>query len=146
MGPTGPLSGGTQVKNLEFSELKREINSGNVLEAKWQQTRMTGKLATDQPFEARVPDPQTPGAQELERLLDAKQVKYDLESPPISNSIVGILSVIAFPLMIIALIYFLVLRPAQMGGNQALNFGRSKAKRVGENTPKITFDDVAGID
>src|SRR5688572_24601174 len=48
--------------------------------------------------------------------------------------------------MIIALIYFLVLRPAQMGGNQALNFGRSKAKRVGETGPKVTFEDVAGIE
>jgi len=33
-----------------------------------------------------------------------------------------------------------------MGGNQAMNFGRSRAKRVGETGPKITFDDVAGID
>ena len=49
-------------------------------------------------------------------------------------------------ILIIALLWFFVLRPAQMGGNQALSFGRSRAKRVSENSPKVTFEDVAGID
>jgi len=45
--------------------------------------------------------------------------------------------------VIVALWMFL--RQAQQGGNQAMAFGRSRAKRVTENVPKVTFDDVAGV-
>jgi cell division protease FtsH len=37
-------------------------------------------------------------------------------------------------------------RQAQASGNQALSFGRSRARRVNESIPKVTFEDVAGID
>jgi len=32
--------------------------------------------------------------------------------------VISVLSVIAFPLMILAVIYFLLIRPAQMGGTK----------------------------
>ncbi len=38
------------------------------------------------------------------------------------------------------------LRQAQSGGSQALSFGRSRAKMLSENRPKVTFADVAGVD
>jgi cell division protease FtsH len=38
------------------------------------------------------------------------------------------------------------LRQAQSGGSQALSFGRSRAKLLSENRPKVTFNDVAGIE
>lgn len=74
------------------------------------------------------------------------KIILNFQRPPALQNILGLLSMIALPLMLFALVYFLLLRPAQMGGNQALSFGRSRAKRVGESGPKITFDDVAGID
>ena len=49
-------------------------------------------------------------------------------------------------ILILALLWFFLARQAQMGGNQALNFGRSRAKRVGENVTKVTFEDVAARD
>jgi len=78
--------------------------------------------------------------------LQKLDVKVKWEPPPPINMVFQALSFIALPLMLFGLIYFLMIRPAQMGGNQAMSFGRSKAKRVGENSPKITFDDVAGIE
>ena len=78
--------------------------------------------------------------------LQKLDVKVKWEPPPPINMVFQALSFIALPLMLFGLIYFLMIRPAQMGGNQAMSFGRSKAKRVGENSPKITFDDVACIE
>jgi cell division protease FtsH len=107
---------------------------------------MRGKLDTGEDFVARVPDENSPAGAELYKAVQNSGATVHLDAPPIGQSILGLLSMIAFPLMIVALLWFFVLRPAQMGGNQALNFGRSKAKRVGETGPKVTFEDVAGID
>src|SRR6202012_2248015 len=45
-----------------------------------------------------------------------------------------------------ALVLVFILRQAQSGGSQALSFGRSRAKLLSENRPKVTFADVAGIE
>jgi cell division protease FtsH len=45
-----------------------------------------------------------------------------------------------------ALLLLFILRQAQSGGSQALSFGRSRAKLMSENRPKVTFNDVAGIE
>src|SRR3989475_1093248 len=39
-----------------------------------------------------------------------------------------------------------MLRQMQQGGNRAFAFGKSKAKLLSGDTPKITFADVAGCD
>jgi cell division protease FtsH len=48
-------------------------------------------------------------------------------------------------LFILGLIIFM-LRQMQQGGNRAFAFGKSKAKLLSGDTPKITFVDVAGCD
>ncbi len=50
------------------------------------------------------------------------------------------------PFIIMALLLIFILRQAQSGGSQALSFGRSRAKLLSENRPKVTFADVAGVD
>jgi len=50
------------------------------------------------------------------------------------------------PFIIMALLLIFILRQAQSGGSQAMSFGRSRAKLLNENRPKVTFADVAGID
>src|ERR1044072_5666522 len=132
---------------LNAAQLDQEIKNNNIESAEWQQTSLTGILkGSKKKFVSKVADLNGNGSGEYERYLRENKVPFTRMDPPAITAFLGILSVIAFPLMLIALIYFLVLRPAQMGGNQALNFGRSKAKRVGETNPKVTFDDVAGIE
>ena len=48
-------------------------------------------------------------------------------------------------LLFLGLIWFL-LSSMQGGGNKIMQFGRSKAKEVTADTPKVKFDDVAGAD
>ena len=50
------------------------------------------------------------------------------------------------PFAVLALFIFIILRQAQNGGSQALSFGRSRAKMLSENRPKVTFNDVAGVE
>jgi cell division protease FtsH len=48
-------------------------------------------------------------------------------------------------LVILAFIWFM-LRQSQSGNNQALSFGRSRARLVAGDKPEVTFADVAGVD
>ena len=141
-----------QVKDLSISEFRNDVAQKLVVNAKWQQEEITGQFKDKEnnggltKYTVRVPDAGTTTGRDILNELRDNNVPTDLEPAPMSAGLLSILSMIAFPIMIIALLYFFVLRPAQMGGNQALSFGRSKAKRVGENGPKVTFDDVAGIE
>ncbi len=66
-----------------------------------------------------------------------------------SSSAADILSLILPNLLIIAAIAFMLwwfLRQSQSGNNQALSFGRSRARLLAGDKPSVTFMDVAGVD
>ena len=50
------------------------------------------------------------------------------------------------PILLIVGVLFFVMSQVQGGGNRVMSFGRSKAKMVTKDTPKTTFNDVAGAD
>jgi cell division protease FtsH len=50
------------------------------------------------------------------------------------------------PIIIIVGILFFFLRQAQGSNNQALNFGKSRARMFSGNRPSVTFLDVAGVE
>ncbi len=52
----------------------------------------------------------------------------------------------ALPWLVILGLWFFLLRQMQAGGNRAFSFGKSKAKLLAGDTPKLTFADVAGAD
>jgi cell division protease FtsH len=43
-------------------------------------------------------------------------------------------------------LFIFIMFQLQGGGNRVMQFGKSKAKQVTKDTPKVTFDDVAGVD
>ncbi len=79
---------------------------------------------------------------ELERLR-AKQVAIKAEPPRVS---MGTILLQMLPWIIIIGIWVFLLRQMQAGGNKAFSFGKSKAKLLSGDTPKVTFADVAGAD
>jgi cell division protease FtsH len=79
-------------------------------------------------------------------LLRKHGVDFGTNPPMFSDAIWSILLTILLPLGFLVAIWMLFMRQAQMGGNQAMAFGRSRAKRLSENVPKVTFEDVAGVD
>jgi len=58
----------------------------------------------------------------------------------------GIVLVQVIPLVFIGLFLVFMLRQAQSGNNQALSFGKSRARMFTGDRPTSTFDDVAGAD
>jgi len=57
----------------------------------------------------------------------------------------GILSWV-LPLILISAFFLIIFRQAQSSGNQAISFGRSRARMFTGEKPTITFDDVAGVE
>jgi cell division protease FtsH len=60
----------------------------------------------------------------------------------------GILSLLTYILPFVLFFGFWIFLMNQMqgGGSRVMNFGKSKAKRMSVDAPKITFRDVAGVD
>jgi cell division protease FtsH len=60
----------------------------------------------------------------------------------------GLLSLLTFILPFVLFLGFWIFLMNQMqgGGSRVMNFGKSKAKRMSVDAPKITFRDVAGVD
>ncbi|MGG7465928.1 MULTISPECIES: ATP-dependent zinc metalloprotease FtsH [unclassified Plantibacter] len=50
------------------------------------------------------------------------------------------------PLLLIGVFFWIMLSGMQGGGNKVMQFGKSKAKLVSKESPKVTFEDVAGAD
>ncbi len=104
----------------------------------------TKAIATDQAGEKfavdLLPDP------ELLDTLIANDVDISV-SPQTDDNVLGrILSTLFIPFLLLLVLFF-VLRRAQNGpGNQAMNFGKSKARVQMEPQTQVTFGDVAGIE
>ncbi len=50
------------------------------------------------------------------------------------------------PFILLVVLFFFLMRQAQGTNNQALSFGRSRARMFSGEKPTVTFDDVAGVD
>ena len=60
----------------------------------------------------------------------------------------GLLSLLTYilPFVLFLALWIFLMNQMQGGGSRVMNFGKSKAKRMSVDAPKITFRDVAGVD
>src|SRR5262245_36234426 len=72
-------------------------------------------------------------------------VQYTVKEPPQISNWLGIL-VNLLPLIFFGAILLFMMRQAQGSNNQALSFGKSRARMFMGNKPTITFQDVAGVE
>src|SRR5699024_5252748 len=79
-----------------------------------------------------------------DRIADKSLESWDGENP--QPSLLGSLLVTMVPFLILGVIFFFLLNSLQGGGSRVMQFGKSKAKVATKDTPKTTFDDVAGCD
>jgi cell division protease FtsH len=105
-----------------------------------------GKTTNNRKFTVVVPAETSQGRADLYTLLNEKKVQYEIAPAGYSEVAMSIVFSLLLPLGIFVVFWLFFLRQAQSGGNQALNFGRAKARRLGDNVPKVTFEDVAGVD
>jgi cell division protease FtsH len=83
---------------------------------------------------------------DLVKQLAAKGINFEYKRSFLSDWMQTIISMVLLPIMFIAIFWIFFIRQAQSGGNQALNFGRSRAKRMTDSVPKVTFEEVAGVE
>ncbi|MBK5092350.1 MAG: ATP-dependent zinc metalloprotease FtsH [Actinobacteria bacterium] len=77
-------------------------------------------------------------------LRKGKDIKIEVD-PQTGTSILAVVINILPLLLMIGLILFFV-QQMQGGGNKVMSFGKSKARQVTKDMPKVTFEDVAGVD
>jgi cell division protease FtsH len=82
--------------------------------------------------------------QNLINSMVAKHVEIDVKGKGGS----GWLSVLTYvlPFVIFLLFWLFIINQMQGGGSKVMSFGKSRAKRMSVDSPKITFRDVAGVD
>ena len=71
--------------------------------------------------------------------------EIDIKKPSQWGNVFGILLQF-LPIIFIVAVLFFFLRHAQGSSNQALNFGKSRARMFSGSRPSVTFLDVAGVE
>ncbi|HXQ88056.1 MAG TPA: ATP-dependent metallopeptidase FtsH/Yme1/Tma family protein, partial [Solirubrobacterales bacterium] len=82
--------------------------------------------------------------QSLLNLLDANDVTTDVHGSG-SSGLLSLLTLV-LPFVLFFGFWIFLMNQMQGGGSRVMNFGKSKAKRMSVDAPKITFRDVAGVD
>ena len=140
-------------KNLTYYEFlqKVETNPTGIEKVVFQKDDLIGTFnmkndaLNEGQFSVVLPDT-SEARSKLAALLYDKKVRFEYKKAPISEWMQTLLSMVLIPIMFIGIFWLLFIRQAQSGGNQALNFGRARAKRLTDSVPKVTFDEVAGVD
>jgi cell division protease FtsH len=80
----------------------------------------------------------------LEEELRKHNVAYNIET----NKSSALLTVLEYflPFVLFLGLWIFILNQVQGGGAKVMSFGKSRAKRLSADSPKITFRDVAGVD
>jgi len=73
-------------------------------------------------------------------------VEVAVNPPSDTGNILWNLAIIIIPVLLIIAFFMFMMRSAQGQNNQAMGFGKSKAKLYGEDKTKVVFDDIAGND
>ena len=122
----------TQANNGDFSKI---VKTGNEL-------KIT-KRGDDQPSLKAFVDPNASLKAE-----GFNTSRFELSNTPASSggSLWGGLLISILPIVLIGGMLYFVLRSAQGQGNQAMSFGKSKARLYGNEKDKVTFKEIAGSD
>jgi cell division protease FtsH len=77
--------------------------------------------------------------------LSTDRIELEIKEPSDWNTIISLVTYILPALLVVGLIW-LMLRQAQGSNNQALSFGKSRARMFTGDQPTVTFEDVAGVE
>jgi cell division protease FtsH len=81
---------------------------------------------------------------DFQKLLEQKKVKFD--SKGIGSSAWWSILTSLLPFVLLFGFWIFLMNQVQGGGSKVMSFGKSRAKRMTPDSPKIGFKDVAGVD
>jgi cell division protease FtsH len=134
---------------LNYTEFSQQLDAGNIKSVEV----YNGKEVKGD-FRRAVPSGTTqvtsftvllPVANDAVMLKRLEQAGVTITAKEPKSGIVSVLLAM-LPWIVIFAIWFVLIRQMQSGGNRAFSFGKSKAKLLAGDTPKVTFADVAGAD
>lgn len=125
---------------LSYSKFLELVNEGKVARVTLQGDEISGERLDGKTFQSY-----SPGDPELLRLLQEKGV--EITAKPVDDSPWYTTVLITWlPMLLLIGIWIFFMRQMQAGGGKAMSFGKSRARLMNENTRKVTFSDVAGIE
>src|SRR5687768_4968132 len=141
-----------QVSELPYSVFRGQLRENNIGKVTIIDGKMVeGELRTPMPIgqnNARVKDFKT--LLPFKDNADGVLAELEAKNVPISSALPRqnwwFLLLNALPWILIFGFWIFMLRQMQVGGSKAFQFGKSKAKLLTGDTPKVTFADVAGAD
>ena len=130
------------LKTIPLSEAVSEANSGQFQKIEVDSNQLTiTKKGEDHPTLKLYSDPNA--SLKEQGFKDNKaEVSYKQQSN--GGSLWENVALSILPVIVISVILFIMLRSAQGQGNQAMSFGKSRARLYGNEKDKVVFADIAG--
>jgi len=145
---TALRGGASSGEDVPLSQVAALINSGKVTSISISADTVKVSETNGEVLTSRK-DPSLPLPEQLKALGVTDEalakVKYGVENPPEWGTWLSTLSFLLPGLLVVGLIYFMF-RQAQGTNNQALSFGKSRARMFTGEHPTVTFEDVAGAE
>lgn len=134
----------SNLKDVALSDVVRRANDGKIaqLEIQGNDIKITPKDQS-KPTEHSVKESSSIYEQGLNK--DAK-VEVKVIPPSTTGETMWNLAVMVVPVLIIVVFFMFMMRQAQGQNNQAMGFGKSKARLYGQDREKVLFTDIAGND
>jgi cell division protease FtsH len=134
-------SGMSHDQEISFSKFMQDAQANKISDVTVVNNEVRGHYAGDkEAFHTVVPS----NYPDMFKILEDKNVNIQIKDTQ-GNSWLPILINFS-PIIIIAALWFVMIRQMQSGGNKALSFGKSRARLLSMQQKKITFKDVAGVD
>ncbi|MEA2607784.1 MAG: cell division protease FtsH, partial [Chloroflexota bacterium] len=138
----------TQTATVPYSNFLSNVAGGKVASVSQEGSALTVTATDNSTYTVTVPgllaDQVYPDMQRV--VGEGKPVPTFGAKPPPDNSWISILITGLLPILIIGGFIFFMMRQAQGTNNQALSFGKSRARMFLGNKTVVTFADVAGVD
>jgi len=135
---------GNNTQKVTYSEFRNDIPAKKIASAEFNPSKrqISGKLTDGKKYSVHYPaDQSVPG---IETALDSQHVEYDSKGTG-NWSWIGFLTSL-LPFVLLFGFWIFLMNQVQGGGSKVMSFGKSRAKRMAPDSPKIGFKDVAGVD
>jgi cell division protease FtsH len=138
------LPGRSEQQKITYSQLITKVKEGAVNEVVFNPPRqqVTASLVEGGKVKVNYPTPQS--ATQFQNLLERENIKFD--SKGTGSSAWWALLINVLPFVILIAFWIFLMNQVQGGGSKVMSFGKSRAKRMSPDSPKVTFKDVAGAD
>ncbi len=131
-------------EKLTYSQLKEQVENGNVSKVTFSPNRQSITAELDSGTKVKVNYPSPQSQVQFENLLAKNNVTYD--SKGIGTSAWWALLTGFLPFLLLIGFWIFLMNQMQGGGSKVMSFGKSRAKRMSPDSPKVTYKDVAGAD